>query len=156
MLTLDNINSNIDKTSTAFKVFWEMYQNDRVSKWLGMEPIILDEGHNIFIVNVKDEFLNGFDIVHGGILISIADSSFAFATNSFGIKSVTLNLNTNYTSVVKINELIYCETKVKNITNKIIDADVELYRLKDDQKQIVTTFRGQAYRTHQNFEFLPN
>jgi acyl-CoA thioesterase len=153
MLSLEKIKESIDTKTTAFKVFWEMYQNDRVSKWLGMEPIIIEEGYNIFVVKIKEDFLNGFDIVHGGILVSIADSSFAFATNSYGIKSVTLNLNTNYTSVVKENEIIYCETKVKNITNKIIDADVELYRLVEDKKQIVTSFRGQAYKTHQSFIF---
>jgi len=153
MLSLEKIKESIDTKTTAFKVFWEMYQNDRVSKWLGMEPIIIEEGYNIFVVKIKEDFLNGFDIVHGGILVSIADSSFAFATNSYGIKSVTLNLNTNYTSVVNENEIIYCETKVKNITNKIIDADVELYRLVEDKKQIVTSFRGQAYKTHQSFIF---
>jgi acyl-CoA thioesterase len=154
MLSFEQISNNIDKTSIAFRVFWEMYQNDRVSKWLGMQPIIIEEGHNIFEVKIKNDFLNGFDIVHGGILVSIADSSFAFATNSYGIKSVTLNLNINYNSVAKENELLYCETQVKNITNKIIDADVELYRLIENKKQIITKLRGQAYKTHQNFVFI--
>ena len=58
-----------------------MYQNDRASQALGM---VLDEvrpGYARMSMAVRPDMLNGHEICHGGMIFTLADSTFAFACN---------------------------------------------------------------------------
>lgn len=149
-MTLDL--NKFDTSSKAFKVFWAMYENDRVSKWLGIEPLKIEEGYNELKMIVRDDMLNGFDILHGGILFAFADSSFAFATNSFGKMSVSINVNINYHEAVRSGDVLLSQTKLISKTNKICNLNVDLYKLESDTKKLVGSFYGSAYRTSKEFE----
>ena len=73
-----------------------MLRNDAFSKWLG---IIVDEyrvGYCKLHYTITKDMLNGFGIVHGGILVAGADSAFAFACNSHGRLSVALDLSASF------------------------------------------------------------
>ena len=69
------------------KIVDTMYQNDAFSQWLGIEIIDVYEGFCQLKMTVRKEMLNGFQIAHGGIAYSLADSALAFASNSHGRKS---------------------------------------------------------------------
>lgn len=141
-----------DINSKAFKVFWAMFENDRVSKWLGIEPLVIEEGYNELKMIVRDDMLNGFDILHGGILFSFADSSFAFATNSFGKMSVSINVNINYHEAVREGDVLITRTKLVNQTNKLCNLNVDLFKLEsNNNKKLVSSFYGTAYRTSKDF-----
>ena len=63
------------------KVTNAMMQNDAFSKWLGIERVIDGKGSSVIRMVVRAEMLNGFDILHGGVSFSLADSALAFAAN---------------------------------------------------------------------------
>lgn len=144
--------NNFDINSKAWKVFWEMYKNDRVSKNLGIMPIKIEEGYNELQLLVRDDMLNGFDILHGGILFAFADSAFAFATNSFGVMSVSTNVQINYHEAVRAGDLLISKTKLVKMTNKFCNLDVSLYKSTADGLSLVGSFYGTAYRTSRQFD----
>ena len=88
-----------------------MLSNDHFSKWLGIELIDLKIGYCKIRMKIKKEMLNGFGIVHGGILFSFADSAFAFASNGNGRISVALDTSISFTKSVKLDEIIFAEAK---------------------------------------------
>ena len=59
------------------KIVDKMYENDAFSKWLGIKRIEDGAGKSVLQMTVRKEMLNGFDIVHGGITYSLADSALA-------------------------------------------------------------------------------
>ncbi len=61
----------------------KMFASDRASQLLGIEIVIPDVGASIASMRVRDDMLNGFDICHGGIVFSLADTAFAFACNAY-------------------------------------------------------------------------
>ena len=69
------------------KIVDKMYQNDAFSQWLGIEVVEVKDGYCKLNMTVRKEMLNGFQIAHGGIAYSLADSALAFASNSHGRKS---------------------------------------------------------------------
>ena len=73
-----------EKSDRAKAVYDKMMDKDYCSQWLGVEPIILEEGHCKISMTVKKDMLNGYGILHGGIAFTFADSAFAFASNSYG------------------------------------------------------------------------
>jgi len=59
------------------KEFFE--KQDRFAKLLGFEIEQMQEGSATVSTTIKQEHLNGADVVHGGFLFSLADFAFAIA-----------------------------------------------------------------------------
>ncbi len=64
-----------------------MYANDRASKGLGIEIDIPAPGEAVATMTVRDDMVNGFDVLHGGLTFALADTAFAFACNAYDIQS---------------------------------------------------------------------
>ena len=59
-----------------------MMQTDAFSRWLDIKVIELREGYSKIKMRIRQEMMNGLNVVHGGIAFSLADSAFAFACNN--------------------------------------------------------------------------
>ena len=60
-----------------------MYANDKASQALGIEIEIPEPGSAIATMRVHGDMVNGFDIAHGGLVFTLADTAFAFACNAY-------------------------------------------------------------------------
>jgi len=120
-----------------------MFDNDRFSKWLGIEKVLIEEGKAILKMTIREEMLTGFDIVHGGIVFSLADSALAFASNSYGRKSVSIEASTNWFQALKLGDVIIAESSLKSISNKQAVFDIDITK----DSVLVASFRGVVYRT---------
>ena len=65
-----------------------MYESDMCSRALGLELLEARPGYARMQMNVRADFLNGHGICHGGMIFTLADSTFAFACNSYNINTV--------------------------------------------------------------------
>jgi acyl-CoA thioesterase len=61
----------------------KMYANDHASKAFGIEIEIPVAGSAVATMVVRKDMVNGFDICHGGMLFTLADTAFAFACNAY-------------------------------------------------------------------------
>ena len=59
-----------------------MQANDNASPWFGIVLDDVDEGTAEMSMTVEKHHCNGHEICHGGVIFSLADSTFAFACNS--------------------------------------------------------------------------
>ena len=84
----------------AKKVVDKMMSGDAFSQWLGIEILEIYEGFCKLRMTVRDEMTNGFNIAHGGIAYSLADSCLAFAANSDGVQSVSVETSISHTKKV--------------------------------------------------------
>ena len=60
-----------------------MYANDTASKALGIEIEIPEVGTAVATMRIREDMTNGFDICHGGLIFTLADTAFAFACNAY-------------------------------------------------------------------------
>ena len=60
-----------------------MYAKDAASKALGIRVEIPAAGEASASMTVRDDMVNGFDVCHGGLLFTLADTAFAFACNAY-------------------------------------------------------------------------
>lgn len=130
----------------AEQVFNKMMEKDYCSQWLGIKPIILEEGHCKIKMTVKREMLNGYSILHGGIAYTFADSAFAFASNSYGRIAVSINGAMTFSKSAKEGEVLFAEAKALNVTYKTADFDVNVM---NEKGEIYYRFRGTVYRKSQ-------
>jgi acyl-CoA thioesterase len=121
-----------------------MLEKDWFSQWLGIEILELTPGYVKLKIKVKKEMLNGFQIVHGGIYYSIADSALAFASNSYGIKSVSVETSISHLVSCKEGDEVFAETEEVFSGNKI---GVYAINITNKENKKVAVFKGTVYKT---------
>lgn len=122
-----------------------MMAKDYFSQWLGIEVLEVKEGACKLQMTVREEMLNGFGIAHGGIAYSFADSALAFASNSHGQKSVSVETSISHTISLKSGDTIIAEAIEEHCSNKIGIYSIKIYKPAD--KAVVALFKGTVYRT---------
>ena len=126
-----------------------MMEKDYFSQWLGIERISEGEGSSVVQMTVRKEMLNGFGIAHGGITYSLADSAFAFASNSLGRKAVSIETSISHTIPVKESDVLTAIAKEEHRSNKIANYSIVV---KNQNNETVALFKGMVYRTGKDWE----
>lgn len=121
-----------------------MLDHDNFSAWMGIVVDEYREGYCRLHFTITDTMLNGFGIVHGGIIFSASDSAFAFACNSHGQLSVALDVHISFISAAKAGEIMTVEAKEVHTGNKVSFYDVTTT---NESGKIISVFKGTAYRT---------
>ena len=120
----------------------KMINNDAFSKWLGINIIQLEKGYCKLQMKILHDMTNGFDIAHGGICYSLADSALAFASNSHGKMALSIETSISHTKKVNINDTLTAETKELNINSK-----TGLYNIKitNQNSEEIAFFKGTVF-----------
>ncbi len=140
--------AKMEDTSTPEKIVNKMYEADWFSQWLGIERVELKEGYCVLRMTIRKEMLNGFAIAHGGITYSIADSALAFASNSHGRKSVSIETSISHTVSLKEGDVITATAEEVSLSNKI---GIYQVTIKNQKNETVAFFKGTVYRTSENW-----
>lgn len=121
-----------------------MYDNDPFSIWLGIERVTVEPGRCVLRMTVRNDMLNGFAIAHGGITYSLADSCLAFASNSHGIQSVSVETSISHTKAVKEGDVLTATGEEMSLSRSI---GVYHITVRNQRDEIVALFKGTVYRT---------
>ncbi len=133
----------------ATKVVDKMYNNDGFSKWLGIERVEESAGKSVLRMTVRHEMLNGFGIAHGGISYSLADSALAFASNSHGRMSVSIETSISHTETVKENDILTATAEEISLNNRI---GIYHITVKNQHDKIVALFKGTVFRKEKEWD----
>lgn len=126
------------------QVVQHMMQHDRFSQWLGIELLEIKEGYSCISMIIREEMVNGFGIIHGGVTFSLADSAFAFACNNRNQLSVALDTSINFIKPVQVGDtLTATATEIHN------GKSTGLYQIDiiNQNNHLVARFKGLCYRT---------
>jgi len=120
---------------------------DSFSQWLGIELVDIKEGYSKIKMLVREEMMNGLNVVHGGIAFSLGDSAFAFACNSRNNLSLALETSISFLKPVFVGDTLIAEAKeVRNGRS----TGVYLVEIKNQHEQLIALFKGTCYRTGKN------
>ena len=116
-----------------------MMEKDAFSNWMGIHVDKIELGTSILSCTVKEEMLNGFQILHGGISYSLSDSALAFASNSYGNKCVSIETSISHTRPAKLGDILTATCKEINRGKTIGIYEVAVTN--QDQK-LIAIFKG--------------
>jgi len=114
---------------------------------MGVEILGVKEGYSKIKMTIRQEMVNGFGIVHGGIPFSLADSAFAFACNNRNNLSVALDVTITFTKAVNVGDVLTAETE--EIHNGR-STGVYLIHVTNQRNEQVALFKGTCFRTGKN------
>lgn len=139
----------MDKKKLAKKVVDKMMTDDAFSQWLGIKVIDIEPGYAKLGMTVRDEMVNGFNVSHGGIAFSLADSALAFASNSYGRVAVAMENNISFMKKGISGDTLTAKTEELSIGRRIGVYNISITNQDDKQ---VALFRGTVFRT-QDYHF---
>jgi acyl-CoA thioesterase len=129
------------------QVIAHMMDHDAFSQWMGIEVLETKEGYSKIRMTIREEMVNGFGIVHGGIPFSLADSAFAFACNNRNNLSVALDVTITFMKAVHVGDILIAEAK--EIHNGR-STGVYLIAVTNQNNEQVALFKGTCFRTGKN------
>lgn len=125
------------------QILRKMLDNDPFSQWLGIEVLKIDKGYCQLKLSVRKEMLNGFQVAHGGIAYSLADSALAFASNSHGRHALSIDTSINHFEKVVLNDQLIATATEESLKPKVGCYRVEIKK----DNELVALFKGTVYRS---------
>ena len=133
--------------NTPLAVVRAMLEADVFSRWLGLQVLGVGEGYCKTVMVVRPDMVNGFGVLHGGVLFSMADSTFAFACNSRNSQSLALDVTITFTRPVHPGEELTAEAQEWHNGRS---TGLYLITVTNEEGLPVALFKGTCFRTGRN------
>ena len=133
-----------EKDQQAKAVVAQLLQKDFFSQWLGIQVLEIKEGYSKIQMTLREEMLNGFDIIHGGITFSFADSAFAFACNNRNNLSVALDTSITFNKAAKPGDTLIAEAKELHNGKS---TGLYLVYITSQRGEQIALFKGTCFKT---------
>jgi acyl-CoA thioesterase len=120
----------------------EFLKNDNFAAISGIELLEVSQGYAKAIMNIEEKHLNALKTVQGGAIFTLADLTFAAASNVYGTVTVAINANISFVKAATGKSLT-AEAKETSINPKISTYTVNVT---DDKGDLIAIFQGMGYR----------
>ncbi len=122
-----------------------MYAEDSASQALGMVLEDIRPGQAKMRMTVRDDMINGQDICHGGLIFTLADSTFAFACNAQNRVPVAAGAGIHFISPARKGETLVASARERAGAGRSGIYDIEV--TDGASGRLVALFRGRSHRT---------
>ncbi|WP_442968737.1 hydroxyphenylacetyl-CoA thioesterase PaaI [Ramlibacter sp.] len=126
----------------ATKVGEAMYAVDpAVRDFMQIELLACEPGRAVMRMTVRAPMLNGHRICHGGLIFTLADSTFAYACNSRNKVTVAAGCSIEFLKPAHLDDVLTCEglEQVLQGRHGIYDMTV-----RNQRGEVVAVFRGKS------------
>jgi acyl-CoA thioesterase len=120
----------------------EFFKNDQFAARCGIELLEAANGRARAKMTLQPHHWNGLGTAQGGAIFTLADFTFAAASNSHGTVAVAINVNITFMKAATTGTL-WAEAREIAKNFKIGTYAVEV---KDDLGELIAQFQGLAYR----------
>ena len=118
-----------------------MWAEDSASKGLGMQLISVEPGRAIIAMTITDKMVNGHNIAHGGYIFTLADSTFAFACNTYDQRCVAQQCAITYLAPGKLGDRLTARGVEKQRAGRSGIYDITVTR---EDGTVIAEFRGHS------------
>jgi acyl-CoA thioesterase len=126
----------------ARKVGETMFPADVASKdTMGMALLACEPGRAVMQMEVKELHLNGHRICHGGFIFTLADSTFAFACNSYNRNAVAAGCSIEFLRPGKLGDVLTCVGVEQTLSGRHGIYDM---KVTNQDGEVVAMFRGKS------------
>ena len=133
-----------DEQQLAERLVRAMLERDEFSRWLGLEVTSVAPNAATVRMTVRPEMVNGFGVCHGGIAFSLADSALAFASNTHGRVTVSIENSIRYPAPIAPGDVLTAAAVQESAGRRLAFFNVTVTKQGGD---VVGLFRGTVYRT---------
>ncbi|HVB48327.1 MAG TPA: hydroxyphenylacetyl-CoA thioesterase PaaI [Burkholderiales bacterium] len=118
-----------------------MWREDRASQWLGMKIEEVRPGYARLSMRVTPYMVNGHDLCHGGMIFTLADSTFAYACNSHNHRTVAAGCSIEFLAPAHLGDLLTAEGVEQARAGR---SGVYDMKVTNQQCELIALFRGKS------------
>lgn len=126
---------------SKIKKLEQLLKKDRFAHHNDIRLVSIGMGEAKAEMQVSDKHLNGVDIIQGGALFTLADFTFAAASNSYGRIAVATNASISFFKGISSGKLT-AYAKELNSGKTLAHYSVEIY---DENTNKIAHFTGTAF-----------
>jgi len=132
----------MDAVALARRVGESMFAVDTASKdFMKMELISCEPGRAVLRMTVRAEHLNGHQICHGGLIFTLADSTFAFACNSHNKVTVAAGCSIEFLKSGQLGDVLTSEGVEQTLSGRHGIYDI---KVSNQHGEVIALFRGKS------------
>ncbi|MFC1902730.1 PaaI family thioesterase [Chloroflexota bacterium] len=87
-------------------------KSEPIASFLGMNLLELSPGYARVAMKLKPEYLNFNGLIFGGIIMAVADQTFAYASNSLSFPSLASQFNIHLVAGADVGDELIAECRV--------------------------------------------
>ncbi len=118
-----------------------MHARDRASLALGMKLLGVGPGSASMQMAVREDMANVHDTCHGGLIFTLADSTFAYACNSHNKNAVAVTCVIEYMRPAYVGDLLTASGREQGLEGRNGVYDI---RVENQKGELVALFRGKS------------
>ena len=122
----------------------EMWAADAASRALGMELDDVGPGTARVSMVVRPDMVNGHDLCHGGLIATLADSTFALACNSHGPVTVAAGFSVDLLVPARLGQTLHAEAREVSLRGRSGIYDVTVRADDPETGEVIAEFRGRS------------
>jgi acyl-CoA thioesterase len=131
----------MDKKSLAKATGEVMAREDECSRALGMKLEEIGPGYARMSVRVTQDMVNGHGTCHGGMIYTLADSTFGFACNSHNHRAVATTCTIEYLSPAKLGDVLTAVGVEQALVGRFGVYDM---KVTNQDGALIALFRGKS------------
>ncbi len=136
------MNETFSAQAIAEAVRDAMWANDHASHALGMQVLAIGPGSATMSMPVRKDMLNGHAICHGGLITTLADSTFAFACNTHNEVTVASGFSIDLLAPARLGDVLEASAVELNKGKRTGVYDIEV---RNQRGERIAMFRGRSY-----------
>jgi acyl-CoA thioesterase len=118
-----------------------MWRDDNASKWLGMKVEEVRPGYARLSMTVTPNMVNGHNLCHGGLIFTLADSTFAFACNSHNQRAVAAAASIDFLAPAFLGDVLTAEGVEQALKGRTGVYDM---KVRNQKGELIALFRGKS------------
>lgn len=124
-----------------------MMQRDRASAALGIIVERDEPGWSTVSMPVREDMTNGFDVTHGGLVFTLADTAFAIACNEDESVTVAAGADISFLKSTRAGQTLTADARRRIVVGRTGLYDVTIT---DETGEVVAEFRGRSITTRRH------
>ena len=120
-----------------------MWPDDHAARVLGMAIQAVGPGSATLSMTVRADMVNSHGTCHGGFIFAVADSTFAYACNSFNHRAVAAGVDINFLAPAHLGDVLTARGQARHQGGRTGLYDIEV---SNQDGKLIAVFRGRAAR----------
>lgn len=131
----------MNKQALAEQIARLIEPQDRAARLLGLQLVDVRPGHVRMSMRVTREMLNAQHVCHGGVIFSLADSSFGYASNSHNQRALAASCSIEFLAPVQLGDELTAEAQE---TAHVGRTRIYSVRVTNQRNELVALFNGKS------------
>jgi len=131
----------MNRQALAERIAAVIEREDRASRLLGMKLLEVGPGRARLSMRVSGEMVNGQKVCHGGLIFSLADSSFGYACNTHNQRALAASCSIDFLAPAQLGDELTAAAQETAHAGRTRVYDV---RVTNQAGELIALFRGKS------------